>query len=72
MPKPAIEEVQAKYQDRWMSIPGVVGVGIGAVNGAPVLRIMVLKKTEALERKLPKAVEGYSVIIVETGEIRAQ
>jgi hypothetical protein len=71
MSKQTIEQVQAKYQDRWMRIPGVVGVGIGAANGKMVIKVLVVKKTMELEQRIPKEAEGYSVIIEETGEIRA-
>lgn len=71
MPKLTIEQVQAKYQDRWMRIPGVVGAGIGAANGKPVIKVLVVKKTMELEQQIPKEAEGYPVVIEETGEIRA-
>jgi hypothetical protein len=71
MAKQTIEQVQEKYQDRWMAMPGVVGVGIGAFDGKPVIKVLVVKKTPELEKKIPKMVEGYLVLIEETGEIRA-
>ena len=71
MPKPTIEQVQEKHQDHWMAIPGVVGVGIGAVDNKPVIKVLVVQQTPALAQKIPKMVEGYSVVIEETGEIRA-
>jgi hypothetical protein len=52
------------------TIAGVVGVAIGAVDGQPVIKL-VIKKTPALEQKIPKMVEGYPVVLEETGEIRA-
>lgn len=67
----AIEQVQKKHQDRIMDLPGVVGVGIGAVNDTLVIKVLVVKRTAKLDRKIPKALEGYKVIIEETGEIRA-
>ena len=71
MPSRTIEEVQEKYQDQLMAIPGVVGVGIGESDGKPVIKVLVIKKSPELEQKLPKTLEGYSVVIEETGEIRA-
>ena len=71
MLKQTIEQIQTKYQDRWMNIPGVVGIGIGAANGNPVIKVLVVKKTMELEQRIPKEAEGYSVVIEETGEIRA-
>jgi hypothetical protein len=70
MSKQTIEQVQEKYQNQWMVIPGVVGVGIGAVDDKPVIKVLVVKKTPALEQKIPKKVDGYTVVIEETGEIR--
>lgn len=54
-----------------MAIPGVVGVGIGAVDGKPVIKVLVTQKTPELEKKIPQTLEGYAVVIEETGEIRA-
>ena len=71
MPAKTIEEVQEAYTDEWMSNPGVVGTGIGEFKGKPCIKIFVAKKTEALEKKLPSQVEGFPVIIEETGEFRA-
>jgi len=71
MPKLTIEQAQEKYQDQWMAIPGVVGVGLGAVDDEPVIKVLVLRKTPELEQKIPKEVEGYPVVIEETGVIRA-
>jgi hypothetical protein len=71
MSKQTIEQVQAKYQDRWMRIPGVVGVGIGAANGKMVIKVLVANKTMELEQRIPKEEEDYPIVIEETGEIRA-
>ncbi len=70
MSKPTIAQVQEKCQWQWMSLPGVVAVGIGAVGDTAVIKVFVSKKTPALEQKIPKKVEGYSVVIEESGEIR--
>ena len=53
------------------TIAGVVGVAIGAVDGQPVIKLLVVKKTPELEQQIPKMVEGYPVMLEETGEIRA-
>jgi len=66
-----IEQVQKKYQDKIMELPGVVGIGIGAVDSQKVIKVLVIKKTKKLEQKIPKSLEGHSVLIEETGEIRA-
>lgn len=66
-----VDQVQEKYQDRWMRIPGVVGVAIGGTSERPLIKVLVTKKTRALEQKIPQEAEGYPVVIEETGEIRA-
>ena len=71
MSQPTIQEVQKMHQDRLMSLPGVIGIGIGAIDDTLVLKVLVVKKTAELEKKIPKTLEGYQVVIQETGVIRA-
>ncbi len=71
MEQKPIEEVLKKYTDRLMAIPGVVGTGIGEFEGKPCIKVFVVKKTPEIEQKIPKVLEGYKVIIEETGEFRA-
>jgi hypothetical protein len=66
-----IKEVLSKHSEDLMAIPSVVAVGQGAYNGSPCIKIFVSKKTTKLEEKIPKNLEGYPVIIEETGEIWA-
>ncbi len=70
MPQRSIEEVLGDYTPRWMSIPGVVGTGIGKCDDQPCIRVMVVKKTPELIDRIPSRVEGHIVDIVETGQFR--
>lgn len=72
MAAPTIEAVLKKHTDEWMSIPGVVGTGIGACEGNPCIRIFVVKKTPELLQKIPSKLEGFVVDVEETGQIRAR
>jgi hypothetical protein len=72
VPMRTIEEVQARYQDEWLALPGVVGVAISNFEGAPCLVVMVVRKTDELSKKIPSHVEGYAVIMDEAGEIEAR
>ena len=72
MAAPTIEAVLKEHTDEWMSIPGVVGTGIGACEGKPCIRIFVVKKTPELLKKIPSNLEGFVVDVEETGEIRAR
>ena len=66
-----IQEVLSEHTDEWMSIPGVVGTGIGECEGEPCIRIFVVKKTSELMQKIPSEVEGYTVDVQESGKFQA-
>ncbi len=72
MAAPTIEAVLKEHTDEWMSIPGVVGTGIGECEGKPCIRIFVAKKTPELLQKIPSKLEGFVVDVEKTGEIRAR
>ena len=68
----SIQQVLARHTDSLLGVPGVVGVGEGAVGGGPSVQIMVTRLTDSLRARLPDRLEGYPVQIVETGVIQAQ
>ena len=72
MPEKTIEDVQQEHTEEWMSIPGVVGTAIGEFEGKPCIRVFVAEKTKEVMEKVPSEIEGFRVIIDETGEIRAR
>ncbi len=67
----AIDEVLKEHAKAVMSIPGVVGIGQGLCKGTPCIKVFVIKKTPELDRKIPNTLEGYQVVVEETGEVRA-
>ena len=71
MPERTIEQVVKEHTDEWMSIPGVVGTAIGQIDGNPCIQVLVVKKTDELTGKIPSEVEGFPLVIEETGELRA-
>lgn len=71
MAQRSIEQVQADYTDEWMAIPGVEGVGIGLFEGEPCIKVFSSKKAQELLPKIPAVVEGYPVIVEQTGTFRA-
>ena len=71
MANKTIEEVIRENARELMSIPGVVGAGQGLCEGKPCIKVFVIKKTPKLEQKIPKTLDGYQVVIEETGEIKA-
>lgn len=66
-----IDEVLKRHTDRLMSLPGVVGTAIGECDGKPCIKVFVVKKTPELLKKISPTLEGFLVVIEETGEFRA-
>ena len=71
MPAKTIQEVLQEHTDRWMDVPGVVGTAIGELDGRSCIKVFVAKKTDELLAKIPGSIDGYPVVIEETGEFRA-
>ncbi len=71
MPAKAIDEVLKEHAKAIMSILGVVGVGQSLCDDKPCIKVYVIKETPELNQKIPRILEGYPVMIEETGEIRA-
>ena len=66
-----INLVTKDYTDTLMAIPGVVGVfSTENEDGVQSIHIMVIKRSKELEEKIPHQIEGYPIIIDETGEIK--
>lgn len=67
-----IREVKRKYEQEWLSIKGVVGVGIGILTDKNLgIMISVTKLDEQISKKIPAEVEGVKLEIRETGEFKA-
>ncbi len=71
MPERTIEQVLKDRTDQWMAIPGVEGTAIGLFEGKPCIRIFTSSKPQQIRDKISSTVEGYRVIIEETGAFRA-
>ena len=67
-----INAVLKDHDKELLAIPGVVGVYVGLLpdDKTPCLKVMVVKETEDLKRRIPKSIEGYPVLIEESGVIR--
>ena len=71
MPEKSVEQVLAEHTDEWMVIPGIEGTAIGLFEGKPCIKIFLSKKAEDMRGMIPSTIEGYPVIIEETGTFRA-
>ena len=54
-----------------MALPVVVGTAQGEQDGAPCVMVLVVELTDDLKAQLPSELDGYPVVISETGEIKA-
>jgi hypothetical protein len=70
MPQKTIEQVQEAHTPEWMAVPGVEGTGIGLFRGKPCIKIFASVKAQKLQSKIPSSVDGYPVVIEETGTFR--
>jgi hypothetical protein len=64
---PSIDEVLKAHIGELMSMPGVVGAGIGERQDKPCIRVFVLCRQIGSPRGLPAEIEGYIVEVAETG-----
>ena len=71
MPERTIEQVLKDKTNEWMAIPGVEGTAIGLSEKKHCIKIFTSSKPQQLRDKIPSSVQGYPVIIEETGEFRA-
>jgi hypothetical protein len=71
-PPMTIAAAIARHSTELLQIPGVVGVAQGAEGGRDVVQILVEQRTPALEARLQRLLEGYPVVVVESGQIRSR
>ncbi len=71
-----LKETLAKYEDRLMQLPNVVGVGSGEKGGKPALVVFVTHKVPAAELAedhiVPKLLDGHPTDVVAIGAVQAQ
>ncbi len=70
-PEDKFHKVLEQHRDELMAMSGVVGVGEGIYGGKPCIKVFVVKKSIKVLQGIPAYLEGYAVIIEETGEFRA-
>jgi len=66
-----IEEVLKEHTEELMSLFGVVGTAQGLCDDKPCIKVYVIKKTSELAQRIPDIIEGYRIMIEETGEFQA-
>ena len=71
MPDKTIEQILSEHTNIWMDIPGVEGTAIGQSDGKPCILILCSVKPEKIGRQIPTNVEGFPVVLTETGKFYA-
>lgn len=71
MPDDTLKVVITRHAARLLSLPDVVGIAEGETIGAPCIRVFVARKTEELLGSIPKNLDGWPVVVEETGGFRA-
>jgi len=71
MPERPIKTVLQEHTDELMALPGVVGTGLGQCQGEPCIKVFIAAKTPDLQEKIPATLDGYQVVVEETGMFRA-
>jgi hypothetical protein len=49
----------------------VVGTAIGQQRGKPCILVLVAHRTKEIAARIPGKVDGYPVVVEETGSLRA-
>ena len=69
--KKDINQVLNVHAKKLMEIQGVTGLFVGQTEkGEPCIKVMVVKKNADFNKKIPRQLDGYPVIIHESGIIR--
>jgi hypothetical protein len=67
-----IEAVKGRHEAWLMSLPNVVGVGIGKCDAGPCIKLYVQQKTSDLEGRIPEQLEGFKIDIEDSGPFQIQ
>jgi len=71
MSQSRLADVLARHTHALLAVPGVLGTGEGEEAGRPVFLVLVDRATPELRARIPSTIEGYPVVIRETGKVKA-
>jgi hypothetical protein len=69
VPQKSVQMVLEENNHALLSLPGVVGTAEGLTDNKPCVVVYVTAESQELIRQIPKEIDGYPVIIEETGQI---
>lgn len=65
----SIMAVKERHEAWLLSLPGVVGVGVGDCDGQPCVKVYSDERTPELERRIPKQLDGFKTDVQMSGPI---
>ena len=67
-----VKKIKRKYEDEWMSYPGVTSVGIGYVQQNTLGIIIGVKgKIDTIRNEIPEQIDNIPITVKTIPEIRA-
>jgi hypothetical protein len=69
-PGRSIDDVRRDAEADLLSLPHVVGVGVGKSGDEPVIKVFVERKAP-LDERVPSSLEGFAVQVEEIGHVTA-
>lgn len=67
-----IKKIKKKHEKYWLSIDGVVAVGIGnTASGSPGIIISVKESSDKYRFQIPESIEDIPIDIQITGDMKA-
>lgn len=70
MPDETLHAVLERQRQAILSLPGVVGVAEGETGGRPCITVYVVEGTPQVVGRIPPELEGWPVVVRESGEFR--
>jgi hypothetical protein len=71
MSKKPISQVIKEHRTSLLNIPGILGIGQGGPPHTPHITISVRSQIPGILDSIPSTLEGYPVVIQDTGDIVA-
>jgi hypothetical protein len=72
----SIEEALRRHEQKLLSLPNVVAVGIGERDGAPAITVFVTRKLPESELApddlVPRSLDGHPVDVAEIGVVETE
>lgn len=70
---PSIEQVKSQHESKFLSLPGVVSIGIGLTpDGKQTIIVGLDRPNPDTEAKIPATLKGFPVQVQIIGPIQAQ